>query len=94
MKKVNMANNVRLLGKKNFKGKDKMIDYFLIYPGKEMVYAFSKRYSHGTYDMCKSGISVNTLRRMKSRDYAVMRLVQYTNYILPYLNDYYEFTVA
>ncbi|MBP5593965.1 MAG: hypothetical protein J6Y02_01190 [Pseudobutyrivibrio sp.] len=89
MGKVRLANNVKLQGVKNFAGKDKMIDYYLMLPN-EKIYAFSKKYTDGAYDICKNGILVNELMTKKSRNTGVMKLVKYTNVIMPYFAEYYD----
>ena len=93
MKKVRLANNVKLLGIKNFKGKEKLVDYYIIFPN-EQIYAFSKRYTHQSYRICKSGIIVNDLMATKSRDTGIMTLVKYTNLMMPYLKEYYDLPCA
>ena len=94
MKKVIVKDYVQLIGIKNFKGEDKMIDYYIICPGMERVYAFSKKYIQNAYDLCKSGIRINDLSTRKTRDRGVMILVDYLNMMLPYLCDYYELPVV
>ncbi len=91
---VKVAEDIRIVGIKNFGGKSKMIDFFIVVPNKEKIYAFSKRYTNNTYDMCKAGIRVNDLIRRKSRDTGVMRVVNYTNLVLPYLAQEYELPLA
>ena len=66
--------NVLVVGVKNFKGKDKNIDYFLQMPDGEQIYAFSIIYTDHTYDMCKGGIRINDLLTKRSHDYGIMRL--------------------
>ena len=93
MKRIRLANNVKIVGIKNFTGEHKLVDYYLVLPNVR-IYAFSKRYTHHSYDMCKAGISVNDLMVTKSRDTGVMRLVNYTNLIMPYLTEYYDLPCA
>ncbi|WP_155834107.1 hypothetical protein [Butyrivibrio sp. VCD2006] len=94
MKKIILEEKVKLVGIKNFSGKDKLIDYFLVMPGQEEIYAFSRRYTQRTYDLCKSGIRVNEISTRRSRDHGVMGLVNYLNVMLPYLSEYYDLKVA
>ena len=68
--------NVLVVAVKNFKGKDKLTDYYLILPNGEQVYAFSKKYTDNTYKMCKGGIRLNDLLVMKRHDEGVMSLVK------------------
>ena len=90
MKKVKIADSVRIVGVKNFKGRYKMVDYYLEVSKDEKMYAFSKRYTQGAYEMCKSGIRLNELRTKKSRDKGIMYLVDYTNHMASFLSEYYE----
>ena len=94
MKKIILKEQAKLLGVKNFQGEDKMIDYYITIPGKADIYAFSKKYTHTTYDICKSGIRVNEISTKRSRNRSVMRLVNYLNVMLPYLTEYYGLEVA
>ena len=95
MRKIILDGSVKMVGVKNFKGKEKLIDYFIEIPGREMLYAFSKRFTQNTYNMCKSGIRVNELSTKRSRDKGVMNLVKRLNSMLSYLSEYYELpTVA
>ena len=71
-----------------------MIYYYIICPGMERIYAFSKKYIQNAYDLCKSGIRINDLSTRKTRDRGVMILVDYLNMMLPYLCDYYELPVV
>ena len=94
VKKVRVDNKVKIIGFKNFGGKDKLIDYYILNGSDEKLYAFSKVYTNNTYNMCKSGIMVNELIAKRSRDTGVMRLVNYTNLILPYLAEEYQLLLA
>lgn len=60
----------------------------------ERIYAFTRPYTDGTYEICKSGIRVNDLSTMRTRDKAVMKLVKYLNVMLPYLREYYDLPVG
>ena len=94
MKKIILKEQIKLVGIKNFKGEDKMIDFYITSPGKEDIYAFSKRYTHTIYDICKSGIRVNEISTKRSRNRSVMGLVKYLNVMLPYLTEYYGLEVV
>lgn len=61
MKRVRVADDVRLIGVKNFSGSDKLVDYYLQVPNQSNIYAFSKTYTNNSYDLCKAGIRVNDL---------------------------------
>ena len=94
MKKVRLDNSVKLMGMKNFSGVEKLIDYYLLTGNEKKIYAFSKVYTHNTYDMCKSGIRVNELMSKRSRDTGIMRLVNYTKLVIPYLAEEYALPLA
>lgn len=93
MKKVILENNMKMVGVKNFKGKDKKIDFYLVTRDNERLYAFTNTYTHHSYDLCKSGALVNDLVCKKTRDTGVMRLVKQLNRMLPYLAEIYELPV-
>ena len=94
MKKVRVDNKVKLIGKKNFTGSDKLIDYYFLPDSNERIYAFSKAYTNNSYDLCKAGIRINDLTQRRSHDTGIMRLVKYTKFILPYLAEEYELPMA
>lgn len=89
-----MEKNIKVVGIKNFKGADKLIDFYLVTENQDKIYAFSKIYTHRTYELCRSGIRVNDLLTTRSRDTGVMRLVKYTKVIMPYLAEEYCLAVA
>lgn len=90
MKHVRLEGNVRLVGiKENGKGSNRKVSYYLQTDKNEMLYAFSRNYSRHTYDLCKAGIRVNDLVSRRTRNTAVMNLVDYTNLMLPYLVEIY-----
>lgn len=90
MKKIILEEQVKILGVKNFEGKEKLIDFYIEQPGKARIYAFSKVFTQNSYDLCRSGVRVNELSCKRARDKGVMRLVNYLNVMLPYLTEYYE----
>ena len=94
MRKIILDGSVKMIGVKNFKGKDKLVDYFIDVPGKERIYAFSRTFTQNAYDMCKSGIRVNELAAKRSRDTGIMSLVNYYNLMAPYLAEEYELRMA
>lgn len=94
MRRVKLDNKIKIIGKKEFHERKKQIHYYLVTRENEMLYAFSKGYTHRTYDLCKSGIRVNELITKKTRDTGVMNLVNYTNLMLPYLAEIYELPLA
>ena len=94
MRHITLRENVLLEGRiKNQNGKW-LIDYYIVIPDQKKVFAFRKHYTKGTYELCKSGIRVNELTTLRSRDRAIMKLVEYMNRMLPYLVDYYEIPVG
>ena len=93
MKKVFLGEQVKLVGVKRFDGERRLIDYYIDQPGCERIYAFTKSYTHHTYDLCKSGVRINDLLTKRSKDQGMMRLVKYTQVMLPYLTEYYDLQV-
>ena len=88
MKKVYLSNDMVLLGVMRKIERQRRIEYYILTP-MQRVYAFSLPYTKGSYDMCKSGVSLNKLLHKRSRDAGVMRLVKRANYMVPYLMEYY-----
>ena len=82
--------NVLVIGVKNFKGRDKLIDYYWVMPNGERIYAFSRRYTDNTYKMCKDGIRLNDLRCKRTHDTAIMYLVKRMKVMVPYLKAEYD----
>ncbi len=85
-----LKTNVLVIGVKNFKGKDKLIDYYWEMPDGERIYAFSRRYTDNTYKMCKGGIRLNDLLCKKTHDTAIMYLVKRMKVMVPYLKAEYD----
>ena len=56
MRSIMMEKNIKVVGIKNFKGADKLIDFYLVTENQDKIYAFSKIYTHRTYELCRSGI--------------------------------------
>lgn len=91
MKETRVLDDIKLLGIKNFAGRDKLVDYYVVIPSRqERIYAFSKVYTDNSYNMCKGGKRINEILCVRSRDSGVMRLVKYTKHILPYLIEEYQ----
>lgn len=89
MKMTKTVGNYLVVGEKNFAGKEKLVDYYLV-AGNEKIYAFSRVYTNHSYDMCKSGIRLSELLTKRSRDTGVMRIVNSANRMIPYLIEYHE----
>lgn len=85
---------ITLQGIKNFKGEDRKVDYYLILPKGDKIYAFTRDYTIGTYSMTRSGIQLENLITTRTKDRSIMNLVKYTKYIMPYLTDEYGLDVA
>ena len=95
MRMLKVSDNIKLVGIKNFTGRDKLVDYYVIIPARqEKVYAFSKIYTDNSYNMCKCGKRINDLLTVRSRDTGIMRLVKYTRHIMPYLIEEHRIPVA
>ena len=94
MKKVILEEKVKLYGIKEGEGRDRVVHYYIKCPGMDRIYAFTRPFSAGAYEICKSGIRVNDLSTRRSRDKAVMKLVKYLNVMLPYLREYYDLPVG
>ena len=90
MKKIILEEQVKISGIKNFRGEEKLIDFYIEQPGQDKLFVFSKVFTQNTYNLCKSGVRVNELSCKKTRNKGVMRLVNYLNVMLPYLTEYYE----
>ncbi len=94
MKNVNLRDDVVLIGReKRNSDSRKMIDYYVCIEDEE-IYAFTKTYRRGTFDLCRRGIQVNKLMHMRSRDTGVMLLVDHAKRMIPFLAEYYELPLA
>lgn len=94
MKKIILSEQIKLKAVECFKNGNRQLKYYLEMPGKERMYAFTRAYTNGTYNICKSGIRVNELSTKRSKDKAVMKLVNYLNFMLPYLTEYYDLKIS
>lgn len=63
MKKVILDNNMKIIGIKNFNGKDRKIDFYLITKENERLYAFSNTYTH-TVLMRQSNLSAVGVKKV------------------------------
>ena len=86
-KYTKVSDKVRMIGRQRMVGPEEVVDYYLEHPrwGKE--YAFTRRYTRGTYELVKSGIPVKQLLQVKSRDKMTMMLVKYTALMMPYFME-------
>ena len=94
MKRIVLDVQVKLCGRKNFRGEKKLIDYYITVPGRDRIYAFSQTFTYGTYDLCKSGVIVNELLSKRSRDRGIMNLVRKMQVMAAYLQEEYELPLA
>ncbi len=94
MKRVNVAKNIKLVGVKNFRKARRMVDYYLVTGNGERLYAFTRSYSNGSYDLCKSGIRVEKLLSMRTRDDGVMNVIDYLKLVMPCLCEEYALPTA
>ncbi len=86
MERSKINGKIKIVSVKN----NKITDFYLIMPDGTKEYAFSRKFTTSTYDLCKAGIRVRDLTAIKSRNHAVMDLVKYTEHTILYLQDYYE----
>lgn len=82
--------NIKIIGRKNFKGRDRLIDFYIIMSCGREEYVFSKKYSNNSYDLCKGGIRINELIVTKSRDFGIMRIVEHMKRMVPYIKEEFQ----
>ena len=90
MKHVHLKENISLIGEKIVMDGEWFIDYYIVVSEQERLFAFQRKYSARTYNLCKSGIRINKLSLIKNRNKGVMNLVNYVNIMLPYFQEYYD----
>ena len=79
MKKISIKNNIFMIAKKNGQRK---LDYYLKMRDGREYYMFTRDHSASCYEICKSAIPVNKVT-------AIMGLVKYLNFMMPYFVEYY-----
>lgn len=89
-----ISDRITVVGNLKGHGRDRMIDFYLVSPGGEKEYAFTRRYSNRSYDLVRGGISVKRLLGTRSKDRMVMKLVDYLSYMMPYFVDEIEWMAA
>jgi hypothetical protein len=89
-KKHSVKNNYFILAKK---GNNKL-DYYLRTPDRNELYLFTRRYSTTCYEMCKSGVPINTVLHGRKNNTAFMNLSKYLNFMMPYFIEYYDLALA
>lgn len=72
---------------------ERMVDYYIEQPGTKRIYAFTIPFSKNSYDYCKSGARINEVLTKRSKDRGIMRLVNRTKIMVPYLAEYYDLQV-
>ena len=85
---------VRLIGIARMKGSEEIIDFYFVHPKYGRVYAFTRKYTKGAYELVKCGIPVKNLLCVRSRDTMIMRLVKYLSNSMLYFMDEIEWMVA
>ena len=86
MKKISIKNNIFMIGKKNGQRK---LDYYLKMRDGREYYMFTRDHSASCYEICKSAIPVNKVLQIRNRNTAIMGLVKYLNFMMPYFVEYY-----
>ena len=89
MTKMLLENSVGIIARKSAK-KYRMLDYYLVLKNGDMFYAFSRNYSRGCYDLCRSRVPVNTVLHVRENNKAVMNLKKYLKRMIPYLKEEYS----
>jgi hypothetical protein len=93
MRKSRVKNNIFVVARKSVKGNK--LDYYMQMPDGRESYMFTKNYSMKCYQICRSGVPINRILGIRRRNPAVMKLVNYTNFMMPYFIEYFELeTVA
>ena len=87
MKKVRVENSIFILARKSTRGK--LLDYYVQFPNGAEEYLCTKNYSTECFEMCKAGIPINQVLCSRRRNPAVMKLVNYLNFMMPYFVDYF-----
>ena len=94
-KKFNqVSDRITMVGYSRMRGAEEVIDYYLYHPKWGREYAFTRRYTHNTYNLVKGGISVKRLLQVKSKDKMIMMLVKYMGIMMPYFMEEIEWMAA
>lgn len=89
-KKYSVGNNNSILARMA----NNKLDYYLRTPKGDELYLFTRNYSTTCYEMCKSGVPINTVLYARKKNTAFMNLSKYLNFMMPYFEEYYELSVA
>ena len=92
MKKISVEKNIFIIAKKS--KTPYKLDYYLQFPDKVEEYMFTRNYSAKCYEACKSGVPLNNMIFAKRKNPAVVKLVKYLQFMMPYFIDYYELRVG
>ncbi|MCR5502779.1 MAG: hypothetical protein K6F53_07205 [Lachnospiraceae bacterium] len=84
---ANVSNRIRLSGQRRMHGSREVIDFYLVHPVYGREYAFTRKYTRGTYEIVKGGIPIKDLLCLRSKDTMIMRLVEYTSLMMPYFME-------
>lgn len=91
MAKKYLVKNSNVLVAKKSRNK---LNYYLKTLGGEELYLFTREYSMTCYNLCKSGVPVQTVLLARTRNRALMNLSKYLRFMMPYLVEYYNLNVA
>ena len=85
MRKIRVHNNIFIIAKKS--PKCRKLDYYMQMPDKTEYYMFTRNYSTVFYEICKAGTPINKILSERTRNEAVMSLVNYLNLTMPYFAE-------
>ena len=90
MKMPTLNFRVKLIGKRNQKDGKQVIDYYLVSSDeRDIVYAFTGRYTNTVWNVIKGGVSVNKLLATRTLDSVTNKVIQNTKRMVPYLVEEY-----
>lgn len=92
MRKLRVKNNIFVVARKSVKRNK--LDYYMQMPDGEENYMFTKNYSTECYQICRAGAPINRILGIRRRNPAVMKLVNYMNFMMPYFIEYFELKTA
>ena len=78
-----------IVGRMNRTKEGRTIDYYVSIPKYNIFrYAFSNGYTDSAYDFCKGGVQMERLLTERTKNRAIMRLVDQAKRMIPYLLKY------
>lgn len=92
MKKIKLHNSIFIVARKS--KKNRKLDYYIQMPDNKEFYLFTRNYSKVCYDICKAGAPVNKVLRERTRNEAVMGLVNYLNFTMPYFAEIFDLKIV